>query len=54
MKGYKQFLNKEAFNSTTNNLKVTKIKTTNYGYIVHLFTTYENSEGVEITLKEFK
>lgn len=89
MKGYKQFLDKEAFNSDTTNLKVTKVKETNYGFIVHLFsnyvclyykyitvgkngtakivtkvdknyhakyqyTMYENEQGEEITLKEYK
>ena len=89
MQGYKQFLNKEAFNSTTNNLKVTSVKKTNKGYNIHLFTNYiclyykyitlgkngtakvvtkvdrnyhakyqftiyENKEGIEITLKEYR
>lgn len=89
MKGYKQFLDKEAFNSDTTNLKVTKVKETNNGFIIHLFTNYvclyykyitigkngtakiltkvdrnyhakyqftmyENEQGEEITLKEYK
>lgn len=40
MKGYKQFLDKETFNKDTENLKVTKVKKTNYGFIVHLFSNY--------------
>lgn len=40
MKGYKQFLDKEAFNKDSENLKVTKVKETNYGFIVHLFSNY--------------
>ena len=40
MNTYIQFLDKETFNSTTTNLKVTKVKKTNYGFIVHLFTNY--------------
>lgn len=40
MKGYKQFLDKEAFNKDTYNLRVTKVKETNYGFIVHLFSNY--------------
>lgn len=89
MNTYTKFLDKETFNSTATNLKVTKVKQTNYGFIVHLFsnyvclyykyitvgkngtakivtkvdrnyqakyqfTTYENAEGKEITVKEFK
>ena len=89
MKGYKQFLDKEGFNKNTQRLKVTKIKETSKGFIIHLFTnyvsliykyvttykngtakvitkvntnyrpkyqytSYENSEGEEITIKEFK
>jgi hypothetical protein len=89
MEGYKQFLNKENFNATTTNLKVTKVKKTNKGFIIHLFTNYiclyykyitigkngsakvvtkvdknyhakyqftiyENSEGKEISLKEYR
>lgn len=40
MNSYTQFLDKETFNSTTTNLKVTKVKKTNYGFIVHLFSNY--------------
>lgn len=40
MNTYIQFLDKESFNSTTTNLKVTKVKKTNYGFIIHLFTNY--------------
>lgn len=40
MNGYKQFLDKEKFNSTAINLKVTKVKETNKGYNIHLFTNY--------------
>lgn len=89
MKGYKQFLDKDAFNATTQSLKVTKVKKTDYGFIIHLFTnyiclyykyvtlssdgsakivtkvnknyhapyqftSYEDSEGNEITRKQFK
>lgn len=89
MKGYKQFLDKNKFNLTTNNLKVTKVKKTNKGYNIHLFTNYiclyykyvtlgnngtakvvtkvdrnysakyqftlyENKEGEQITLKQFR
>jgi hypothetical protein len=89
MNDYKRFLDKDKFNSTTLHLKVTKVKKTNKGYIIHLFTnyvclyykyitigkngtskiltkvdrnyhpkyqitTYENNEGKEISLKEYK
>lgn len=89
MKVYKQFLDKNKFNLTTNNLKVTKVKKTNKGYNIHLFTNYiclyykyvtlgnngtakvvtkvdrnysakyqftlyENKEGEQITLKQFR
>lgn len=38
--GYKQFLNKDEFNKTTSNLKVTMVKKTEKGYTIHLFTNY--------------
>lgn len=40
MNTYTQFLDKDTFNSTATNLKVTKVKPTNYGFIVHLFSNY--------------
>ena len=40
MNTYIKFLDKETFNNTSNHLKVTKVKQTEYGYIVHLFTNY--------------
>jgi hypothetical protein len=40
MKGYKQFLDKDKFNAKTERLKVAKVKQTNYGFIIHLFTNY--------------
>lgn len=40
MNTYIQYLDQESFNNSTTNLKVTKVKETNYGYIVHLFTNY--------------
>lgn len=40
MKGYRQFLDKEKFNKTTVNLKVTKVKETSKGYNIHLFSNY--------------
>lgn len=39
-KGFKQFLNKDLFNATTQNLKVTKVKKTDKGFNIHLFTNY--------------
>ena len=90
---YKTFLDKDKFNKFSdfkpNNLRVTKVKKTNYGFIIHLFTnyiclyykyvylakngsakivtkvdknyhakyqvtTYENKQGLQITLSEFK
>jgi hypothetical protein len=89
MNSFRQFLDKETFNSNAQNLKVTKVKKTDKGYIVHLFTnyvclyykyitvnkngsakivtkvncnyqskyqvtTYENSEGKDLTAKEYK
>ena len=38
--GYKIFLNKEEFNKKNFNLKVTKVKKTSYGFIIHLFKNY--------------
>jgi len=40
MNTYIKFLDKDTFNSSSTNLKVTKVKKTNYGFIVHLFTNY--------------
>jgi len=40
MTSYKQFLNKDTFNSKSNNLRVTKVKKTVKGYTIHLFTNY--------------
>jgi hypothetical protein len=40
MQGYKQFLNKDQFNSTTQRLKVTKVKETSKGFNICLFTNY--------------
>jgi len=40
MEGYKQFLNKDKFNARTQNLKVTKVKKTDKGFNIHLFTNY--------------
>ena len=89
MKGYKQFLDKNKFNESTKNLKVTKVTKTVKGYNIHLFTNYiclyykyvttgkngsakvvtkvdrnyrakyqftiyENKEGAEISLKEYR
>ena len=86
---YTALLDKENFNKTANNLKVTKVKETKYGFIVHLFsnyiclyykyitvgkngtskivtkvdrnyqakyqtTVYQDCEGKEITLKQYK
>jgi len=39
MIGYKRFLDKDV-NIKLNRLKVTKVKKTNYGYIIHLFTNF--------------
>ena len=89
MKGYKQFLNMESFNSKHERLRITKVKKTKKGFIIHLmtdyisliykyvtlfdngtakvvtkvrrnyqapyqYTVYENAEGLEISLKEFR
>lgn len=40
MAHYTTFLDKENFNNASHNLRVTKVKETNYGFIVHLFTNY--------------
>ena len=40
MKGYKQFLDKENFNKNTTNLKISKVKVVNNGFIIHLYTNY--------------
>jgi hypothetical protein len=39
MISYKTFLNKD-FNNPLRNLKVTKVKKTNYGFIIHLMTNH--------------
>ena len=89
MNSFRQFLDKETFNNSSTNLKVTKVKQTDKGYIIHLFTNYiclyykyiivnkngsakiltkvnrnyqapyqftiyEDKDGKEITLKEYK
>jgi|14_taG_2_1085336.scaffolds.fasta_scaffold233854_2 hypothetical protein len=40
MTSYKVFLEKEKFNNNSRNLRVTKVKETNYGFIIHLFSNY--------------
>lgn len=40
MTSYKTFLNKDEFNKNSHNLRITKVKETNYGFIIHLFTNY--------------
>jgi hypothetical protein len=89
MTSYTKFLDKETFNNNSTNLKVTKVKQTDKGYTIHLFTNYiclyykyvtvnkngsakiltkvnrnyqapyqftiyEDKDGKEITLKEYK
>ena len=40
MTSYKTFLNKDEFNKYSHNLRVTKVKKTEYGFIIHLMTNY--------------